>query len=205
MKRGLFIVFEGPDGSGQSTQANLLANWFEKKGQMVFVTKEPTNSIVGGIIRTVLKKEWKIHPKTLALLFVTDRSHHVHTEIKPLTKKGVIVISDRYILSTLAFESDDVDIEWLKQINSPFPKPDLTFILNVPGRICFKRIGESRFGFQFFENVEGLEFVRRKYLELKDVFPNTHVIKGYERTPKEIHEEIIEIVEKFCKEKGYKI
>lgn len=205
MKRGLFITLEGPDGAGSSTQTDLLSRWLEKRGQKVFVTKEPTNSMVGGIIRVILKKEWEVDPVTFALLFAADRAHHVNKEIKPLLEKGVHIISDRYILSTLAFESDSVDIEWLKLINKRFPRPDLTFILNVPGKICAERIAKSRFGFEFFETPEKLEAVRENYLKLKNHFPNTHVIKGYERDKQEIHEEIVKMVGNFCKENKIQI
>ena len=205
MKRGLFITLDGPDGSGQSTQTELLASWFERKGHRIFVTKEPTNSLIGGVIRVILKKEWKVDMKTLQLLFTADRAHHLQTEINPLLNKGVNVISDRYILSTLAFGSLEEDLEWLKQINSRFPQPDLTLILNVPGKVCAERIAKSRFGFEFFESAEKLELIRKNYLKLKDFHKNTYVIKGDEKSKEEIHEEIAGIVEEYCKERGIKI
>lgn len=115
MKRGIFIVLEGPDGSGQSTQTELLARWFKKNNRRVFVTKEPTNSLIGGIIRSILKKEWQVDMKTLQLLFAADRAYHLRAEIEPFLKKGIDVISDRYILSTLAFGSLEEELEWLKE------------------------------------------------------------------------------------------
>ncbi|MDI6825661.1 MAG: dTMP kinase [Candidatus Aenigmarchaeota archaeon] len=205
MKRGLFLVIEGPDASGQSTQTELLAKWFERRGLKVFVTKEPTNSLIGGVIRAVLKKEWKIDMRTLQLLFTADRAHHLRMEINPMLERGINVVCDRYILSTLAFGSTEEDLEWLKQINSKFPEPDLTFILNVPGKICAERIAKSRFGFEFFETAEKLEIIRKNYLDLKDFYKNTHVIKGYNRSPVKVHKDIVEIIEKFCLEKGIKI
>lgn len=205
MKRGILIVMEGPDGSGQSTQTELLARWFERRNKKVFVTKEPTNSLIGGIIRVVLKKEWKVDMKTLQLLFTADRAHHLRTEILPLLNKGVNIISDRYVLSTLAFGWLEEDLEWLKQLNSKFPQPDLTFILNVPGKICAKRIAKSRFGFEFFEEAKKLEKIRENYLKLKDFYPNTHVIRGYGRSKRKIHQEIVKIVEDYCKNKGIEI
>jgi len=195
-KRGLFISFEGPDGSGESTQSDLLAKWFKKNKMKVFKTKEPTNNIIGGIIRTILKKEWKVDLKTFALLFTADRAHHVNSEIEPLLKKGVNVISDRYMLSTFVYESDGIPVKWLKQLNDPFPKPDLTFVLDVPGKICVERIAKSRFGFELFEKEKQLEEIRNRYKKMKKILPNVFIIKGYERTPKEIHEEIVDIVKK---------
>ncbi|MCD6226458.1 MAG: dTMP kinase [Candidatus Aenigmarchaeota archaeon] len=195
-KRGLFISFEGPDGSGESTQSDLLAKWFKKNKMKVFKTKEPTNNIIGGIIRTILKKEWKVDLKTFALLFTADRAHHVNTEIEPLLKKGVNVISDRYMLSTFVYESDGIPVKWLKQLNDPFPKPDLTFVLDVPGKICVERIAKSRFGFELFEKEKQLEEIRNRYKKMEKILPNVFIIKGYDRTPKEIHEEIVDIVKK---------
>jgi len=200
MKKALFIVFEGPDGSGQTTQSELLTKWFERRGEKVFLTKEPTNSLIGGIIRTALKKEWKVDMRTLQLLFTADRAHHLKTEIEPLLKRGIHVISDRYILSTLAYGSLEEDLEWLKSLNSKFPVPDLTFILNVPGKVCAERIAKARFDFELFESVQKLEEVRKNYLRLKDFFPNCFVIKGYGRDEKNIHREITKIVKKKLKE-----
>jgi len=201
MRKALFIVFEGPDGSGQTTQSELLTKWFERRGERVLLTKEPTNSLIGGIIRTALKGEWRIDMKTFQLLFTADRAHHLKTEIEPLLRRGIHVISDRYILSTLAYGSLEEDLEWLKSINSKFPVPDLTFILNVPGKICTKRIAKTRFGFEFFETAQKLERVRNNYLKLKDYFPNTFVIKGYGRGPRKIHKEIVKIVEEYLKKR----
>jgi dTMP kinase len=199
MKRGIFIVLEGPDGSGQSTQTALLARWFKKKNLRVFVTKEPTNSLIGGIIRSILKKEWKVDMKTLQLLFTADRAYHLQMEIEPLLKKGINVISDRYILSNLAFGSLEEDLEWLKKINSKFPEPDLTFILNVPGKMCAERIAKSRFSFEIFETADKLEKIRNNYLGLKNYQKNTHVIVGDERKPEDVNKEIVEIVEDYYK------
>lgn len=195
-KRGLFITFEGPDGSGESTQSTMLTKWFKKNGKLVSKTKEPTNNLIGGMIRSILKKEWKVDLKTFALLFTADRAHHVNIEIEPLLKKGVNVISDRYMLSTFVYESDGIPVKWLKQLNDPFPKPDLTFVLDVPGKVCVERIAKSRFGFELFEKEKQLEKIRNRYKKLKNVIPNVHIIKGYDRTPKEIHEEIVNIVKK---------
>lgn len=203
--KGIFVVFEGPDGSGQSTQADLLVKWFEKINVKVYLTKEPTNSLVGGIIRSILKGEWNVTMRTLQLLFSADRAHHLNRTINPYLEKGINVISDRYILSTLAFGSPQESLDWLKQINSNFPEPDLTFILDVPGQVCAERIAKARFGFEIFETADKLERTRKNYLELKFYHKNTHVIKGDHRNPEEVHKEIVEIVEGYCKEKGIKV
>ena len=203
--KGIFIVFEGPDGSGQSTQADLLEKWFQSRNVKVYLTKEPTSSLIGGIIRSILKGEWDVSMRTLQLLFSADRAHHLKREIIPYLEKGINVVSDRYILSTLAFGSPQESLDWLKQINSNFPEPDLTFILDVPGKVCAERIAKSRFGFEIFETTDKLERTRENYLGLKFYHKNTHAIKGDHRSPDEIHKEIVAIVEEYCKEKGIKI
>lgn len=203
--KGLFIVFEGPDGAGSSTQVDLLEKWFKKRNVKVYLTKEPTNSIIGGIIRSILKREWEVNMRTLQLLFSADRAHHLKREIIPYLEKGINVISDRYLLSTLAFGALEENLDWLKQINAKFPEPDLTFILNVPGQVCAERIAKNRFGFEIFETADKLEKIRHNYLELKFYHKNTHVIKGDHRNPEEIHGEIAKIVGGYCREKGMKI
>ena len=189
----LFIAFEGPDGSGLSTQSSLLTNWLKSKGKKVLLTKEPTNNIIGGVIRTILRKEWEVDMKTFALLFSADRAHHLSSEIEPALKDGYNVVCDRYILSTLAFNVEK-NLEWLKELNSEFRKPDFTFIMDVPGKVCVERIEKSRFGVEFFEEVEKLDKVRKNYNELKGYFPNTYIINGENKTPEQINQEIVKII-----------
>ncbi|MBI4018582.1 MAG: dTMP kinase, partial [Candidatus Aenigmarchaeota archaeon] len=131
MMAGRMIVFEGLDGSGTTTQATLLRNYFLNKGKDAFLTKEPTDGVIGGMIKAALRKEWKTTPFTLQMLFAADRSHHISTEIEPLLKKGKIVICDRYILSSYAYGSLDVSLQILKQLNAYFRKPHMTFFIDT--------------------------------------------------------------------------
>ncbi|MBD3156190.1 MAG: dTMP kinase [Candidatus Aenigmarchaeota archaeon] len=190
----LFIVFEGPDGSGLSTQSKLLMEWLRSQNEKVLLTKEPTNSMIGGIIRSVLKKEWEVDMKTFALLFSADRAYHLSSQIEPALKDGYHVVCDRYILSTLAFNVEEGTLGWLKQLNSKFKEPDFVFVLDVPGEVCVNRIKRSRFGMEFFEEPDKLNSIRRNYKDLRDYFPNTHIIKGDNRPPSEINKEIIGII-----------
>lgn len=193
---GKFIVFEGLDGSGISTQSGLLYDYFSKKGKKTVLTKEQTNGLIGGLIKAGLRHEWKTNPMALQLLFAADRSHHLDKQINPAIKKGEIVICDRYVLSTLAFGSLGVNKEFLKNINSKFQAPDITFILDVPPEVCLKRISKSRFHAELFEEEEKFTQIRKSYLSLKDYFQNTFVIDG-NRPKDEIHKEIVSIIEKF--------
>ena len=109
-EKGILIVIEGLDGAGLSTQAALLAGYLRDKGEAVILTKEPTTSPIGNLIRSALKHEWKPSPLELQLLFAADRENHLEKEIEPALRENKIVISDRYILSSLAFGSVDNDL-----------------------------------------------------------------------------------------------
>lgn len=176
--KGKFIVVEGLDGSGASTQVAMLFEYLTSKGYKVLVTKEPTNNLIGGLIRGQLTHEWKSNPECLQLLFAADRSHHIEKEIVPALEKGMIVISDRYMYSSLAFGSIDCDIEWLKSINAKFLKPDVSIVLNVPPEVSVERIAHSRAGFELFEDKTKLEKVRTAFDKLAKENPFVIVIDG---------------------------
>lgn len=177
---GKFIVFDSLDGSGQSTQAELLKKYLEKeKKKKVFLTKEPTFGLIGGIIKAQLTHEWKSWPEALQLLFCADRAHHLKKEIIPLLKKGIFVISDRYFFSTIAYGYLAIkDWDWLKKLNEKFLLPDLTFFLKVSPRVCLERIKKSRFEVTLFEKVRILEKVWKNYERLAKEFENISVING---------------------------
>jgi len=176
---GIFIVFEGLDGSGQSTQAELLRHYFEDNKDLVILTKEPTeDSKSGRMIRKVLRKEKKIEPDELQKLFVQDRKEHLNNLIIPNLKNGKFVISDRYFLSTCAFGGINLDMEWLIELNNEFILPNITFLLNVDPRICIERIDKRGKRFEFFEEEKKLTKVRENYFKLAKRFPNIYIING---------------------------
>ncbi len=176
---GTFIVFEGLDGSGQSTQAEFLRHHFEDNKDSVILTKEPTeDSESGRMVRKVLRKEEKIEPDELQKLFVQDRKEHLNNLIIPNLKNGKFVISDRYFLSTCAFGGINLDMEWLIELNNEFILPNTTFLLNVDPKICLDRIGKRDKGFEFFEEEKKLTKVRENYLKLAERFPNIYIING---------------------------
>ncbi len=201
MSKGFFIVFEGLDGSGSSTQVGLLQKALKDKGYRAHVTKEPTNNIVGGLIRGQLTKDWKTGPECLQLLFAADRAHHLEREILPGVSQGCIVISDRYFFSTIAFGGIDLDMEWLKGLNDKFKVPDLSFFIKVPASECVRRIADSRFEFELFEEEKKLEKVWKNYEVLAKEYKNVHVIDGM-KSVSEVHEEILEIVCDYLKNQG---
>ena len=166
MRQGKFFAFEGIDGAGLTTQAGLLKDWLEKQGYAVFMTKEPTDGPIGGQIRLALGKRLNMRPTALALAFAADRMDHLETEIIPKLDNGVIVISDRYFLSSYAYQSLSNDLRWLMQINSKCLRPGLTILLDTPALVCKKRMERMRWHIELYEEIEKLEVVRKKFLSV---------------------------------------
>ena len=193
----MFIVFEGLDGSGSSTQSRLLAQKLEANGHAVFMTKEPTgDSPIGRMIRDVLQHKWEASPEALQLLFCADRAEHLKKEIEPALKNGQIVISDRYFFSTIAYGSLALnDGKWLKALNQPFRLPDLTFLLKLDPKICLERIHRRENDVELFEKQEKLEQVWQNYESLINDYDNIHVIDT-NRSKEVTSEEIWGIVSK---------
>lgn len=184
-KKADFIVFEGLDGSGQSTQAENLFEFLKKRGDKVYLTKEPTNGIIGGLIRGQLKKEWKSSPECLQLLFAADRAHHQEKEISLLLESGVTVISDRYFFSSIAFGFLEIDDwNWLKEINKKFILPDKVFFLDVSPKTCIDRIKKNRINTELFEDEKKLEKVYLNYKRIIKEFDSFEVIDGSESIDK---------------------
>lgn len=166
MWRGRFFIFEGLDGAGLTTQAGLLKDSLEKQGYAVFMTKEPTDGPIGGQIRLALSKRLDIRPTALALAFAADRMDHLDIEIIPKFENGVIVISDRYYLSSYAYQSLRSDLRWLMQINAKCLRPSLTILLDTPALVCKKRMERMRWHVELYEEIEKLEVVRKKFLSI---------------------------------------
>lgn len=193
---GLFIVFEGLDGSGATVQASLLAGILSKEGYRVYLTKEPTNNLIGGLIKGRLTGEWQTSPECLQLLFAADRAQHLKREIIPHLEAGKVVISDRYVFSSMAYGSLEIDDkEWTGNINARFVLPDLTFVINVRPKICALRLKESRYGLELFKEEQKLSKVWKVYEEIITKYKNIHLVDG-ERDELEIIQEITEITRK---------
>jgi dTMP kinase len=174
MVDGMLISLEGIDGSGHSTQARRLRERLEKDYSLsneeqptTVLSKEPTDGPIGGEIREFLSGRLDIGPETLALMFAADRKDHAENELQTYIENGKIVILDRYILSTLAYQGVQVkDDEWLWQINSKALMPDLTILLDVSPVEAKRRMTKDRPDEDIFETVDKLENVREKYLEV---------------------------------------
>lgn len=191
---GFFIAFEGIDGAGSSTQVDRIANILRKQGLRVIKTKEPTNNVIGGLIRGTLTGDLKLPPDSLQLLFSADRAHHLAREIIPALKNKYVVLTDRYFFSTIAYGALDLDSKWLLEMNKYFPLPDLVFVLNLPAKVSIERIKISRHEVELFEKEDKLRQVAKNYLTLARQYSKvTHVIDaGMDKS--EVSEKVFEII-----------
>lgn len=194
----MFIVFEGIDGSGKGTQIKLLKEYLETLGKNVWITAEPSNSKEGLQIRRILKGEEKLlGPREMAVLYARDRKKHVQ-EIKEHEILGDIVISDRYYVSTYAYQGKDFpeeELHFLYDLNRDFPIPDISILLDLPVEKALKRI-ENRGELQeIFEKRSNLEYAREIYLRWFRDHENTYILDG-NLEPKYINSFIRDILKK---------
>ena len=161
--RGVFVVLDGIDGCGKSLHSKLLRDGLQARGFNAVRTWEPSENSVGKFIQAMLMKE-KTHPMVEALLFAADRYQHLQAEILPSLQSGKIIVCDRYLHSSLAYQgAQGVDANWIKTINDFAMKPDLAFYLDVTPSVGLGRIRRKK---TVLENMEIQEKVREKYLEL---------------------------------------
>ncbi|HID61012.1 MAG TPA: dTMP kinase [Hadesarchaea archaeon] len=164
--KGKAISIEGLDGCGKSTHAKLLARWLRASGHRVVLTDEPTNGVFGELVKKVLKGELKLPITAEALLFAVDRVQHVKNLITPSVNAGKIVVSERYVYSSLAYQSArGLSVSWVRKINKYAPKPDLTILIDVPTRVSLARIGSRKLD-EFEKDLKLQERVRRNYLHI---------------------------------------
>jgi dTMP kinase len=164
--RGSFIVLEGIDGAGTTMQRNALRDHFQHTGRRAFFTCEPSDGPGGMLIRLALQGRLaaEFDRSALALLFAADRLDHVATQVKPNLDAGWIVVCDRYLLSTLAYQGQSCDIDWLLEINRPAVTPDLTLFLDVPPSALEERVRASRWKKDLLETQDEHRRIRESYL-----------------------------------------
>ena len=165
VRKSFFCAIDGIDGSGTTTHCQLLAGFLENKDLKVHLTQEPSNNEIGKLLRIFLKNK-DIPPTTDALLFAADRDLHFHNEIKKKLNEGYIVVSDRYIESSIVYQStqsDEISIDWVKNINKFADKPDVMIILDIDPKISLARKTES--DLEKFEDTTFLDEVRKLYLK----------------------------------------
>lgn len=166
--RGRLIVLEGADGTGTTTQARTLADHLTSQGRTVHVTAEPSRGPVGVLIRELLggdRPREHIH-RELALLFAADRLDHVAREIEPELARGVDVVTDRYLLSSLVYQGLDSPLDWVATLNRHAPPADVTLLLTLPVELAMARVAGRAGHREVFETREVQQRVHRRYLEL---------------------------------------
>ncbi|MCL2190458.1 MAG: dTMP kinase [Treponema sp.] len=168
-----FVVFEGGDGSGTSTQMGLLGGRLAGGNPVFFPTAEPTDGAVGRLIRLALKGSPALEPGTLARLFAADRNEHLYAPggVRDRCLRGELVVCDRYVLSSLAYQGIECGEDLPRALNSGFPAPGLLLFFDLDPLDARERM-RSRESLDIFENLEFQRKVRDRYLSLLDEYRN---------------------------------
>lgn len=196
---GKFIVFEGIDGSGTTTQTELLNSFLLDNNISSVTTCEPSSGPIGNMIREGFKKrvsfvnDDKLFDEQMAYLFAADRHDHLYNEVDgiyKLNKKGITTISSRYFFSSLVYHvSNDDEYDFVKKLNEKFPLPDLTIYIDNPVEVSLKRIS-LRAHRDTYENKEKLEKVKLNYKRVFEEYTENLLIVDGSKSIKEIHDEI---------------
>ena len=199
-----FIVIEGLDGSGKSTQLKMLSDYLSQKGEKVYLTAEPQNYETGAYIRRILSESLEKNMYLQAALFLADRLEHItHPTlgIKKHLEDGETVICDRYYYSSFAYQGTASDMDWVMDINLKCPeiiKPDLCIFLDVNPKTCKERIDTNRGSAELYEKSTVLmEKIRQNFLDVFDKLKTQENIKiiSADRSIEEIQADIIKAVE----------
>ncbi|MEZ4226894.1 MAG: dTMP kinase [Polyangiaceae bacterium] len=207
--QGVFIVLEGIDGAGTTTHAKRLAKTLSKQGRDVRLTCEPTTGPVGGLIRQVLQKRLFVPgsagPRafawsTMALLFAADRLDHLDSFVVPALREGAVVVSDRYDISSLAYQSvtapeEESAVEWIRKLNARALRPNLTLVLDIPAERAAERRRARGSTEELFED----PVIQRRLVEVYDhaeaLVPDDHVVHlSSDRDVDEVATSILEAV-----------
>lgn len=199
-KRGLFITFEGIDGCGKTTQINLLKEYLENKSYEVITTLEPGGSDIGKKLRQILlHHDGFVSPRAEMFMYLADRAQHIDTVIKNNVEKNKIVLCDRHIDSTVAYQGygrgeDIEEINFLNNIATANYKPNLTFVFDIDIETAQQRVGKVKDRLES----EGLEFhkkVKEGYFELAKKYPNRIKIINSNKTIEEVFEQVKKIID----------
>ncbi|MBQ8850182.1 MAG: dTMP kinase [Clostridia bacterium] len=202
-KRGRFIVLEGIDGAGKTTQAELLREYLEGQGRRVYRTAEPTPFPTGVALREALGGKVKKSECEMAVMFVLDRiAHNIHPTdgIRAILDGGQDIICDRYYYSTLAYQGHSTSYEWVRSMNLGCPeitRPDICIYLDLTPEQSLDRISRGRESVEIYENKETLERVRGAFFRVFDDLGKTDniaVLDAY-RSPEEIAADIARLVD----------
>ncbi len=199
---GLFITLEGGDGTGKSTQASLLGEWFTAQGREVVFTREPGGTDLGLELREiVLHSRGHIAPRSEALLYAADRAHHVATLVRPALERGAVVIQDRYIDSSVAYQGagrvlDPEEVRHVSEWATEGLYPHITVLLDLDPAVGRERLESDNKPFDRLET-EALDFhtrVREAYLAMADAEPTRFIVIDATLPREEIRDRIVDRV-----------
>lgn len=163
--RGLFLVVEGIDGAGTTTQAKRLYDALQSQEVDCHLTREPSDGPIGRLLREILAGDHKPNDATsLGLLFAADRADHLQREVLPALESGKLVISDRYYHSSLAYQGSDEDRSWIATLNQRAMAPDCTFFLQVDPEVAAKRRSDDDRTEEIFDHLDTQRRVAHGYL-----------------------------------------
>jgi len=189
----MYIVLEGIDGTGKSTQTKLLQEHLLKEGYQVETVVEPTKSEIGKLIRVQLKNEESTqdtNQQILALLFAADRLTLKDRILEVKGDKTKFILSDRSFYSSIAYQDNpNIDMQWLRKVNDYTPQPDMMILLDLDEDEAIRRCDET----EVFETKEFLRRTRQKYLKFLEE-ENTYKIDA-SQTVEQVHEDICKLIE----------
>jgi dTMP kinase len=194
--KGIFIAFEGGEGSGKSTQSKLLKEWLEEEGEEVLLSREPGGTEMGKDLRRILldHSTGDISPRAEALLYAADRAHHVFSKIRPALDRGEVVITDRYFDSSIAYQGAgrvlvSGEVARISRWATESLFPTLTILIDQPAEIGLSRL-KSKDRLEI-EPIDFHERIRQEYLQLTLLDPERYLVVDGRQTIEEIHQEIV--------------
>jgi dTMP kinase len=193
--QGIFIAFEGGEGTGKSTQSKLLAQWLEREGETVLLSREPGGTELGKDLRKILlgNETGDISPRAEALLYAADRAHHVYSVIRPALDRGEVVISDRYFDSSAAYQGagrvlNPTEVARISRWATESLYPTLTILIDLPAEIGLGRL-QSRDRLEAESN-DFHERVRQEYLQIAMMDPERYFVVDGTQSVEEINNQI---------------
>jgi dTMP kinase len=195
---GIFICIEGLDASGKTTHTHRLVRSLLERGYEALYTTEPSSGQIGKFVRTyILQRKERVLTIVEALLFAVDRVDHVERTIKPAIKEGKIVVSDRYLYSSLAYQgATGLNLNWIEEINKFSLPPDLAIYVDVPPEIVIKRLKRKK---SVMENLQTQRRVREVYIKL--VKDGRLVLINGNRAMHEVAKDVLSTVLDFLKKR----
>jgi dTMP kinase len=207
INKKLFIVFEGIDSCGKSTQAELLKDYFIARKEKAVISPEPSNGIIGNLIRQALKqriifsREQALFDEQMAYLFAADRHDHLYNDfdgVFKLIRDNYHVISTRYYFSSLAYNCETQDkFAFVQKLNDRFPNPDLTIYIDIPIEVSIARL-QSRSVQEIYETKTKLTQVREQYQQIFAQYNGRMISLDGTQKPQQIHQQIVEFVTTNC-------